>query len=94
MGRGKTKPRRSNVNKGLGNALESCQGYIRNWRRGKCTTDELRKTVTSLSPRLGFVANDVFARSLRAAGANTLLIVDIDANIIRIIEIERIQKWL
>ena len=46
------------------------------------STDELRKAVTSLGTRLGFVANDVSARSLRAAGANALFLADVNANII------------
>ena len=51
----------------------------------KHITKELREAVTSIGPRLGFVANDVSARSLRAAGANALLLADVDTNIIRII---------
>ena len=54
-------------------------------RPSRASTYELRKAITLLGPRLGFVANDVSARSLRAAGANALLLADVDANIIRII---------
>mmetsp|Transcript_3269 Transcript_3269/g.7387 ORF Transcript_3269/g.7387 Transcript_3269/m.7387 type:complete len:379 (+) Transcript_3269:461-1597(+) len=48
-------------------------------------TKELRNAVTALGPSLGFTADDVSARCLRAAGANALLLSGIDGDIIRLI---------
>ena len=48
-------------------------------------TTALRETTKSLGPSLGFLPADVSARSLRAAGANPLLLSNVDPNIIRLI---------
>jgi hypothetical protein len=48
-------------------------------------TTALKNCVTFLGPDLGFVASDVSARCLRAAGANALLLANIDPDIIRLI---------
>ena len=48
-------------------------------------TNELREATKSLGPSLGFLPSDVSARSLRAAGANALLLSNVDPNIIRLI---------
>ena len=45
-------------------------------------TTTLRGAVTSLGPSLGFVASEVSARSLRAAGAMALLVSGVDTDII------------
>ena len=48
-------------------------------------TSTLRDTVRFLGPELGFVDTDVSARCLRAAGANALLLANVDSDIIRLI---------
>ena len=48
-------------------------------------TTALRDATKSLGPSLGFLPSDVSARSLRAAGANALLLSNVDPNIIRLI---------
>lgn len=48
-------------------------------------TKALRDCVTFLGSDLGFLAKDVSARCLRAAGANALLMAKIDPDIIRLI---------
>ena len=48
-------------------------------------TKELRGAVSGIGPSLGFTADDVSARCLRAAGANALLLSNIDGDIIRLI---------
>lgn len=48
-------------------------------------TETLRETVRSIGPSLGFLPDDVSARSLRAAGANALLFAKVDTDIIRLI---------
>ncbi|EJK61008.1 hypothetical protein THAOC_18563 [Thalassiosira oceanica] len=48
-------------------------------------TDTLRETVRSIGPSLGFLPEDVSARSLRAAGANALLFAKVDTDVIRLI---------
>ena len=48
-------------------------------------TKELRAAVNFIGPSLGFVEADVSARCLRAAGANALLLADVDGDIIRLI---------
>lgn len=48
-------------------------------------TKTLRECVTFLGPELGFLAKDVSARCLRAAGANALLLAKVDSDIIRLI---------
>ena len=45
----------------------------------------LKNTVTYLGPALGFLATDVSARCLRAAGANALLNARIDPKVITLI---------
>ena len=47
-------------------------------------TAALKAAVTFLGPQLGFLASDVTARSLRAAGANALLCADVDPDIIQL----------
>lgn len=48
-------------------------------------TTALQQAVTFLGPTLGFVANDVSARSLRAAGAMALLCANVDTDLIRLV---------
>ena len=48
-------------------------------------TTNLRLAVTFLGPSLGFTANDVSARCLRAAGANALLCGGVDTDVIRLL---------
>jgi len=48
-------------------------------------TKSLRDAVTFLGPDLGFLASDVSARSLRAAGATALLVARVDTDIIRLL---------
>ena len=48
-------------------------------------TETLRHAVTYLGPSLGFLATDVSARCLRAAGANALLCAKVDPDIIRLL---------
>ena len=48
-------------------------------------TKELRAAVNFIGPSLGFVEADVSARCLRAAGANALLLANVDGDIIRLI---------
>lgn len=48
-------------------------------------TKTLRNAVTFLGPDLGFLASDVSARSLRAAGATALLVGKVDTNIISLL---------
>ena len=48
-------------------------------------TNTLQQAVTMLGADLGFLPSDVSARSLRAAGANALLLARVDTNIIRLI---------
>ena len=48
-------------------------------------TDTLRDTVRCIGPSLGFLPDDVSARSLRAAGANALLFAKVDTDVIRLI---------
>jgi hypothetical protein len=48
-------------------------------------TTALRLAVTYLGPVLGFLASDVSARSLRAAGAMSLLCAQVDTDVIRLI---------
>jgi len=48
-------------------------------------TRTIRQAVTLLGVDLGFTPSDVSARSLRAAGANALLLSNVDPNIIRLI---------
>ena len=48
-------------------------------------TRALRSAVTFLGPSLGFLAGEVSARSLRAAGAMALLVADVDPDIIQIL---------
>jgi hypothetical protein len=48
-------------------------------------TKTLRDTVTYLGADLGFLASEVSARSLRAAGAMALLVAKVDTNIIQIL---------
>jgi len=48
-------------------------------------TRTIRQAVTLLGVDLGFLPSDVSARSLRAAGANALLLSNVDPNIIRLI---------
>jgi hypothetical protein len=45
----------------------------------------IKQAVTFLGPTLGFVATDVSARCLRAAGANALLNARVDPEIISLI---------
>ena len=45
-------------------------------------TSTIKLAVTMLGPSLGFLATDVSARCLRAAGANALLCANIDGDII------------
>ena len=45
----------------------------------------LRMAVTHLGLVLGFTAADIFARCLRASGANALLCADVDGDIIRLL---------
>jgi len=51
----------------------------------KSITQALRQAVLLLGTDLGFRPSDVSARSLRAAGANALLLSNVDTNIIRLI---------
>ena len=51
----------------------------------KHITDALRLAVTFLGPSLGFLASDVSARCLRAAGANALLCGGVDTDVIRLL---------
>lgn len=51
----------------------------------KRITDVIRVAVFAIGPSLGFLPSDVSARSLRAAGANALLLANIDTDIIRLI---------
>jgi hypothetical protein len=48
-------------------------------------THVLQLAVTFLGPTLGFVASDVTARSLRAAGAMALLSAKVDTDMIRLV---------
>lgn len=48
-------------------------------------TKSLKQAVTFLGPTLGFLASDVSARSLRAAGANALLCGGVDTDVIRLL---------
>ena len=48
-------------------------------------TTSLRQAVTFLGPSLGFLPSDVTARCLRAAGANALLIANVDSDVIRLL---------
>ena len=48
-------------------------------------TEILRITVKFLGISVGFLPDDVLARSLRAGGANTLILAKVDINIIRLI---------
>ena len=48
-------------------------------------SSSIRDAVTFLGPGLGFTANDVSARCLRAAGANALLCAGIDTDVIRLL---------
>jgi hypothetical protein len=48
-------------------------------------TRTIQQAVKSIGTDLGFLPSDVSARSLRAAGANALLLADVDPNIIRLI---------
>jgi hypothetical protein len=48
-------------------------------------TKTLKQAVTFLGPTLGFLASDVSARSLRAAGANALLCGGVDTDVIRLL---------
>lgn len=48
-------------------------------------TATLRLAVTTLGPSLGFLASDISARSLRAAGAMALLCAHVDTDIIRLL---------
>jgi hypothetical protein len=48
-------------------------------------TATLQQAVTFLGPTLGFVATDVSARSLRAAGAMALLCANVDTDLIRLV---------
>ncbi|KAL7454161.1 hypothetical protein ACHAWC_006751, partial [Mediolabrus comicus] len=48
-------------------------------------TRTIQQAVKSIGINLGFLPSDVTARSLRAAGANALLLADVDPNIIRLI---------
>lgn len=48
-------------------------------------TTSLKQAVTFLGPTLGFLASDVSARSLRAAGANALLCGGVDTDVIRLL---------
>ena len=48
-------------------------------------TSLLRDSVTSLGTDLGFLPFDVSARCLRAAGANALLLANVDSDVIRLI---------
>lgn len=48
-------------------------------------TRTIQQAVRSIGVNLGFLPSDVSARSLRAAGANALLLADVDPNIIRLI---------
>ena len=48
-------------------------------------TKTLKTCVTFLGPELGFLPGDVSARCLRAAGANALLLANVDTDIIRLI---------
>jgi hypothetical protein len=48
-------------------------------------TAALKAAVTFLGPQLGFLASDVTARSLRAAGTNALLCAHVDPDIIRLL---------
>ena len=51
----------------------------------KLITKTLRDAVTYLGPNLGFLASDVSARSLRAAGATALLVGKVDTNVITLL---------
>ena len=63
--------------------------YLRNGTKFSLTpshiTTSLKQAVTFLGPTLGFVASDVSARSLRAAGANALLCGGVDTDVIRLL---------
>lgn len=48
-------------------------------------TKTIRTSVKILGPDLGFLESDVSARCLRAAGANALLLANVDTDIIRLI---------
>ena len=48
-------------------------------------TKVIRQAVTFLEVDLGFLPSDVSARSLRASGANALLLAHVDTNVIRLI---------
>ena len=48
-------------------------------------TSLLRDSVTFLGTDLGFLPSDVSARCLRAAGANALLLANVDSDVIRLI---------
>jgi hypothetical protein len=48
-------------------------------------TITLRASVTALGPQLGFLASEVSARSLRAAGAMALLCAHVDTDTIRLL---------
>jgi len=48
-------------------------------------TRTIQQAVRTIGYDLGFLPKDVTARSLRAAGANALLLADVDPNIIRLI---------
>ena len=53
--------------------------------RPRDITRTIQQAVKSIVINLGFLPSDVTARSLRAAGANALLLADVDPNIIRLI---------
>ena len=64
--------------------------YVANGSRTQSVTPALitkvlRETVTYLGADLGFLASEVSARSLRAAGAMALLVAKVDTNIIQIL---------
>ena len=51
----------------------------------KRITEALRTAVTYIGPSLGFLPEDISARSLRAGGANALLLAKVDTDVISLI---------
>ena len=48
-------------------------------------TEFLKQSVTFLGPKLGFLASDISARSLRDTGANSLLCSGVDPDVVRLL---------
>mmetsp|Transcript_20739 Transcript_20739/g.60329 ORF Transcript_20739/g.60329 Transcript_20739/m.60329 type:complete len:132 (+) Transcript_20739:903-1298(+) len=57
------------------------------WKQVRSTeiTSALRTAVTSLGDKVGFRAEDVSARSMRAGGAKALLLSKVDSDTIRLV---------